>query len=99
MTKKILSAMPPRCGKTLKTTIEKILQDMPYTYYYDSHKNLRNELVKLPSEKIPIKRNTHSENMGFRDDSAIQLPDFDKIEEIYLTYPNTLLADYLSYLV
>lgn len=54
--------------------------------------------VKLPSEKIPKKRNSPS-RLGFRDDSAIQLPDFDKIQDIYLTYPNTLLADYLSYLV
>lgn len=54
--------------------------------------------VKLPSENIPKKRKSPS-RLGFRDDSAIQLPDFDKIQEIYLTYPNTLLADYLSYLV
>lgn len=57
------------------------------------------DLVILPSEKIPKKNRITVDGISIKDDSSIQLPDFDKIDEIYATYPNTLLADYLSYLV
>ena len=51
--------------------------------------------VELPSEKkewIPPKE-------SIRDDSSIQLPDFEKKKEIFDEYGATLLACYLSYLV
>lgn len=57
------------------------------------------DLVKLPSEENQNKSRRNVEGRSIKDDSKIQLPNFDKIEKIYLTYPNTLLADYLSYLV
>lgn len=45
MTEKIICGMPPRCGNPLKLRIEKILQDIPYTYYEDpNHKSFRDEL-------------------------------------------------------
>ena len=39
-----------------------------------------------------------AEDMSIKNDSSLKLPDFNKIDKIYEVYPNTLLADYLSYL-
>lgn len=51
-------------------------------------------------EKIRLgERNISIEDMSIKEDSGLRLPDFDKIDKIYEDYPNTLLADYLSYLV
>lgn len=73
--------------------------------YYQSMKNNNDfiefieflDIVVLPSEKKVWTR--PKRDVLVRDDSSIQLPNFDKIDEIYEKYPNTLLADYLSYLV
>ncbi len=55
--------------------------------------------VRLPSEGFAKKRREYSGDRSIKDDSSIELPNFDGMQEAYDKYPNTLLACYLAYLV
>ena len=80
MTEKIIIGMPPRCGKTLKASIEKILQDMPYHYYEDpNHKSFRDELRQRGlncSDKAP-----HQEEIDYLKSLGLNYPVIARILE------------------
>lgn len=83
MSKKIITGCHPRCGKTLKSTIEKILNDMPYHYYDDPrYKNFRDELRKERqralncSDKAP-----HQEEIEYLESLGLSYPVIRRILE------------------
>ena len=58
--------------------------------------------VELPSEKEEIdfsKFDYDHDRINIKDDSRIKYPNFKQMSHFLDDYPNTLLADYLAYLV
>lgn len=56
------------------------------------------DFIEVPLDKTLKKKNQRVAPPGMRV-SSIPFPDFKKIKEAYDQYPNSLLADYLGYLV
>lgn len=82
MTEKIICGMPPRCGKTLKARIEKILGDMPYHYYYDSPpKNFRDDIRKLHHNSNCSDKAPHQEEIDYLASLGLSYPVIRRILE------------------
>lgn len=83
MSEKILMGTPPRCGKTLKQQIEKILGNMHYTYYEDS--NYKNFLKEINNRNVNCSdKAPHQEEINYLASLGLSYPVIAKIlEQIY----------------
>lgn len=72
----------PRCGKTLKSRIEKILRDMSYHYYYESsYKNLRDDIRKLDHDLNCSDKAPHQDEIDTLAALGLSYPQIRKILE------------------
>ena len=88
----------------LHPEFEKIISHESYELYSSMSKNKSYvEFIYLLGTKSYIPKEyietDYNDDFSFKDDSKVKLPDFKTIENIYDQYENTLIADYLSYLV
>lgn len=74
-------------------------QNMKNSNEYIDFNNLLDVKISAGNDVELDEFNYDSDKLSVKDDSSIKFPDFNKMKECYDKYPNTLLANYLAYLV